>query len=77
MKWLKLCVIVLAISICVGDQCLRKENLCHEVLEDRVSCVLFTGERLLLSCAGLNKEKVVFLFLFRAGEQKLTGVYFS
>jgi hypothetical protein len=67
MELIKVCVFVMGVLFCMvdGENCVRKENLCDAVppaMQDRVSCVVFTGNRMLLSCAGREEEKVVFFF---------------
>jgi hypothetical protein len=40
--------------------CVTKRNLCHAFRDvaTEISCVAFSGERLLLGCAGQQREKV-------------------
>jgi hypothetical protein len=58
-KYLTLCFFVLVCCCALGTEvCVEKRNLCHVISTD-VSCVKFTGNRLLLGCAGLGGEKVI------------------
>lgn len=54
----------LVLAVCLAEEsCIKKNNLCQEVvLKYNVSCIEFTGTRLLLKCAGKEKEKVRFSF---------------
>ena len=63
MLCVKLWVVLLAVyAACVAqDQvCVSKHNLCHQtrIVDTEVTCVSFTGERLMLACAGREREKV-------------------
>jgi hypothetical protein len=56
---LTLCFFLLSFCCVLGsDYCAEKKNLCH-VISGKVSCVEFTGRRLLLACAGLGGEEVI------------------
>ena len=69
MNMIQIIVLLTLITSCVTQKCaiqIEKNDLCVRVIHEKwpssdvmTGCVIFAGDQVLLSCAGLEREQVI------------------